>query len=72
MAIFASIGGLTIGGFGLIPMILGVFFGSLFWWLILASGVTKIKHKISEEIMKIIKIFSGIILFGFGIYAVIL
>jgi putative LysE/RhtB family amino acid efflux pump len=72
VAIFASIGGLTVGGLGLITMIFGVFFGSLFWWLILAGGVTKIKHKISEKIMKIIKIFSGIILFGFGIYAVIL
>ncbi len=72
VAIFASIGGLTVGGLGLITMIFGVFFGSLCWWLILAGGITKIKHKISEEIMKIIKIFSGIILFGFGIYAVIL
>jgi len=72
VAIFASIGGLTVGVLGLITMIFGVFSGSLFWWLILAGGVTKIKHKISEKIMKIIKIFSGIILCGFGIYTVIL
>ena len=72
VAIFASIGGLVEGALGLVTMIFGVFMGSLFWWLILAAGVSKIKHKISEKIMKIIKICSGIILFGFGIYAVIL
>jgi putative LysE/RhtB family amino acid efflux pump len=72
VAIFAVIGGASTDGSGLFTMILGVFFGSLCWWLILAGGVSKIKHKISENIMKIIKIFSGIILCGFGIYAVIL
>lgn len=72
VAIFAAIGGSTVDGAGLATMILGVFFGSLFWWLILAGGVSRIKHKISENFMKKIKIFSGIILCTFGIYAVIL
>ena len=72
VAIFASIGGLKIGGFELITMVFGVFLGSLFWWLILTGVITKIKHRISEKIMRIIKIFSGIILFAFGIYSVIL
>ena len=43
-------------------------FGSLLWWLILAGEVTKTKHKFSEEFMKIMKIFSGIIWFEFEIW----
>jgi len=71
MAIFASLGGYSAGGVGIFMMIFGVFVGSLFWWLILAGGVSLIKHKISENLMKKIKIFSGIILCAFGLYALI-
>ena len=69
IAIFAAIGGSSVGGFGLVTMILGVFLGSLFWWLILAGGVSKIKHKISDNLMKKIKILSGFVLCSFGCYA---
>ncbi len=74
IAIFAAIGAAdsAASGAGLAAMILGVFCGSLIWWIILSSAVTKIKHKISENIMKKIKIFSGIILCAFGVYAVFL
>lgn len=71
VAIFAAIGSSSSGGVEIFFMIAGIFFGSLFWWLSLAALVVKIKHKISENMMKKIKIFSGIILCGFGIYAVI-
>ena len=69
IAIFAAIGGSSVGGLGLVTMIIGVFLGSLFWWLILAGAVSKIKHKISDDLMKKIKLLSGFVLFTFGCYA---
>ena len=71
LAIFTALGGSSASGVGIFIMILGVFFGSLFWWLILAFSVSKIKHKISPDSMHKIKIFSGIILCAFGIYSLI-
>lgn len=71
IAIFAVIGGSVINKSELIIMIFGVFSGSLLWWLILAATVGKIKHKISDNIIKKIKFSSGIILCSFGVYALV-
>jgi threonine/homoserine/homoserine lactone efflux protein len=50
-------------------MIMGVFSGSISWWLILSTTVSTIRHKISENAMHIIKNISGLILIGFGVWA---
>ena len=70
VAVFAALGGSVSQSGEILVMIFGVFCGSLFWWLILAGIVAKIKHKIPEKMMIKIKILSGLILSGFGAYAV--
>lgn len=68
IGVFAAIGGVNLNGFSIAIMILGVFCGSLAWWMTLAGTTSIIRHKISHKLMTEIKIISGIILLGFGLY----
>lgn len=49
-------------------MILGVFLGSLGWWLILCFSVNVIRHKLSQTLLEWINRFSGCILMAFGAF----
>jgi threonine/homoserine/homoserine lactone efflux protein len=70
-AVFAGLGlGVGRGGYAAATIIvLGVFLGSVLWWVILSSGVSLLRHKLSEIHMKWINRTAGLILFGFGIAA---
>lgn len=50
-------------------IVLGVFLGSLTWWCILCSGISLVRHKLSEVALIWINRLSGVILIGFGIFA---
>lgn len=52
-------------------LILGVFFGSGVWWLILSEGVTLFRKKVSEKAMRWINRCAGLIIIGFGIAVLI-
>ncbi len=68
VAIFAGIG--LSENQGSAPLlVLGVFLGSTFWWLILSEGVTLFRKKISQRIMVWVNRIAGIIIIGFGILA---
>ncbi len=68
IGIFAAIGG-GASIKGNIPLlIIGVFIGSMSWWIFLATTTAIIRHKISAKFMARIKIISGLILIGFAIY----
>lgn len=54
------------GGFFLV---LGVFFGSALWWLILSYGTCKLKHGIKERQMYWVNRLSGTIILGFAVVA---
>lgn len=69
--IFASIWGLFLTGIDIGIMILGVFLGSLVWWLILVSIVSIIRHKLPEKFMRGIRFLSGCILMCFGLWSFI-
>ncbi|MBT3206247.1 MAG: LysE family transporter [Gammaproteobacteria bacterium] len=67
IAVFASMGGnmsLDTGSAGI--MVLGVFLGSVVWWLSLVAVVTLIKHKINSDTLKWISRTAGIFLLGFA------
>lgn len=51
-------------------LVLGVFFGSTLWWLLLSEGVTLFRKKISQEVMVWVNRVAGLIIIGFGILAV--
>ncbi len=52
-------------------MVLGIFLGSMVWWVILASMIVKIKHKLPQVWLNYIKYLSAAILVGFGIYTLL-
>jgi|SRR5579859_3414329 len=58
---FASIGSL----------VLGVFLGSTLWWFILVSLVGLVKTRISFKHLAMVNKIAGILIIGFGIYALI-
>jgi threonine/homoserine/homoserine lactone efflux protein len=52
-------------------MVLGVFLGSAFWWLLLSSITGLLKDRISPTGLKWVNRISGLIIFGFGIVALV-
>ncbi len=51
-------------------LVLGVFAGSVLWWVLLSLGVTLIKKKVNDRFMIWINRSSGLILLIFGLMAV--
>ena len=76
-AIFASLGlaersGETGGGYASAGLlVLGVFLGSAAWWLLLSSIVGATRSRLSPSALLWVNWVSGLILLGFGMYALI-
>ncbi|MBS0604791.1 MAG: LysE family translocator [Verrucomicrobia bacterium] len=71
MAILAGLGlGDTHGNYPSAGMlVLGVFLGSLIWWLILAECVTLFRKKVSEKVFRWINRLAGLLIIAFGLLA---
>lgn len=52
-------------------LVAGVFIGSALWWLILSEGVTLFRKKISQELMRWINRFAGMLIAAFGLFALL-
>jgi len=52
-------------------MVTGVFVGSAAWWLSLSFGVSLFRKKFSNDSLTWINRLSGIIVFGFGVFALL-
>lgn len=52
-------------------LVVGVMFGSASWWLILTTGVSLFRNKIKPGGMVWVNRFSGLIILGFGLLALI-
>ncbi len=73
VAIFAGVG---LGSTGTdywssSALVLGVFIGSMLWWLLLSAVVNKIRNKFDQTHLRWINQFSGLIIMAFGIYSLI-
>jgi threonine/homoserine/homoserine lactone efflux protein len=69
--VFAAFGlGASVDYPAAVALVLGVFFGSALWWLILSTGVSLIRHRVNTSWMQAINRVSGAVLFGFGLYAI--
>lgn len=70
-AIFAGLGLASEGKnyFSAGILVLGVFIGSMLWWLLLSGGVGIFREKFTLVGLKWINRMSGVIITGFGIYA---
>lgn len=74
IGIFAGLGlGTSYGNYShALSLIIGVFLGSLFWWLILSTVVARIfHHRLSENAIHRINQLSGIVILLFGVIAVV-
>ncbi len=73
LGIFAGLG--LAGGAGDFvaagALVLGVFAGSLLWWLLLAGGVGLLRGRFSPSILRWINLGSGLVIAGFGIWALL-
>ncbi|GLI86095.1 lysine transporter LysE [Rossellomorea marisflavi] len=52
-------------------MVTGVFLGSAAWWLSLSFGVSLLRKRFSNDSLAWINRLSGIIVFGFGVFALL-
>jgi threonine/homoserine/homoserine lactone efflux protein len=70
-AIFAGLGLADSGGNYIYAslLVLGVFLGSGFWWLLLSGGVGAYREKFPASGLVWVNRISGIILVGFGLFA---
>lgn len=75
VAVFAGLGLGTIhpSYVDAIILVLGITIGSIIWWLILSSGVVfMLHHRLSQTMMQGINRLSGLIIFVFGIVALLM
>jgi len=69
-ALFAGLGLASATGPGAATLVvLGVFAGSMLWWCILSGGVALARHRLPDGFAHWISRLSGIVLIGFGIWA---
>jgi len=52
-------------------LIIGVFIGSMLWWLILSGMVTVLRHNLDGKRLQLVNQLSGLIITGFGIFSLI-
>lgn len=71
-AIFAGLGLVNTGGdyIAALLMVLGVFLGSATWWLLLSGGVSLFREKFTPTGLLWVNRISGVIITGFGLYAI--
>lgn len=50
-------------------LVLGVFIGSALWWFLLSGGIGFFRKNFTTRSLRIVNIISGIIIFGFGAFA---
>lgn len=71
IGVFAGVGGSDLSLSSILLTVIGVFCGSLLWWVILATTISSIRHKISLEWMTRIRLISGLTLIGFALFALV-
>lgn len=72
-AIFAGSGIASAGGdyVSAVSLVLGVFAGSALWWLLLSSVVGLLRAKFNPHALRWVNRISGVIILGFGLFALL-
>ena len=52
-------------------MTLGVFLGSLLWWIVLVGGVSLMRKRLSARVMRWLNLGSGCLIMVFGMVALV-
>ena len=67
IAVFAALGGSQEPApGGMATMVIGVFFGSALWWLVLTGSVTLVRHRLKESTLPMVSQTAGLLLLGFA------
>jgi threonine/homoserine/homoserine lactone efflux protein len=71
VAIFSGLGATNINGnyFTASLLVLGVFAGSVLWWLLLSSGTSLMRRKFTPRMLKWVNRVSGVVITVFGLLA---
>ena len=70
-AIFAGLGLAASADFGAAALVVaGVFVGSAVWWVILAFGAGKLRHRLGPRLFRAINIVSGVTILGFAAWQI--
>jgi threonine/homoserine/homoserine lactone efflux protein len=56
---------------GAVSLVLGVFAGSAFWWLLLSGGVSLFRTRLSARLLRWLNRISGLVLVGFGVWSLV-
>jgi threonine/homoserine/homoserine lactone efflux protein len=72
-AIFAGVGVVRAGAnyVSAMVLVLGVFLGSVLWWLILSGSISLFRAKFNSNWLRLVNQISGIIIFGFGVIVLV-
>lgn len=71
LAIFAGLGIVNYDARTGIWVILGIFFGSCLWWIILCEGMALIRKRVNQSFMIWVSRIAGLVIIGFGVAAFI-
>lgn len=52
-------------------LVIGVFLGSMLWWLLLSGTVNALRRNFDQKHLKLINQLSGLIITGFGIFSIL-
>jgi threonine/homoserine/homoserine lactone efflux protein len=70
-AIFAGLGLATSSDYGAAAVVVaGVFAGSMAWWVFLALGAGKLRHRLGPRLFRAINIVSGVTILGFAAWQI--
>ncbi|MFD1254136.1 LysE type translocator [Devosia equisanguinis] len=71
-ALFAGLGLASADGLGSVAMVVGgVFAGSMLWWCLLIGGVALLRQRLPTGFAAVISRLSGLVMIGFGLWAVV-
>ena len=70
-AIFAGLSSSSAGTPSALALALGVFLGSLIWWIILSTGVGIFRSKLNVPVLQAVNRISGLIIAAFAVYLLI-
>ena len=69
-AVFAGSGLATAGeSAATVEIVLGVFFGSVCWWILLTAAVRFMHHGLGRNVLKTLQYGAGLSIFGFGLWS---
>ena len=76
MSFVAIFAGLGVGAMGphdmsAVWLVIGVFIGSMLWWLLLSGVVNAFRHNFDESRLRLVNRLSGLVIVGFGIASLI-